>query len=163
MVRNGILRVFLFREMVRNSIRRVFLFREMVGNGILRFFYSAKQAEFRRNCRLFRLVPNSADFFFLGKWQPYTGPEKVTIYVCACLRPHSSCRWLCNDDARLASSVHRIYKCTYFPAIFNCLFSLHIKNKQHVGVANWAFILELGVVMNTKNRSFGYWRAFQIK
>jgi hypothetical protein len=39
-----------------------FLFREMVWKGIPRFFSSAKQAEFRWNCCLFRLV--------VRKWQP---------------------------------------------------------------------------------------------
>ncbi len=43
----------------RNS--KVFSLPKMVRNGILRFFSSAKQAEFRRNYRLFRLVPNSAE------------------------------------------------------------------------------------------------------
>jgi hypothetical protein len=75
LVWNGILRVFLFRENVRNGIPRVFLFRELVRNGIPRvfssenwfgmefrgFFSSAKQAKFRRNCCLFRLVPYSAE------------------------------------------------------------------------------------------------------
>jgi hypothetical protein len=39
----------------RNS--EVFSLPKMIQNGIPRFFSSAKQAEFRRNYRLFRLVP----------------------------------------------------------------------------------------------------------
>jgi hypothetical protein len=34
-------------------------------------FLSAKHAEFRRNSRLFRFVSYSAEYFFVGKWQPY--------------------------------------------------------------------------------------------
>jgi hypothetical protein len=45
-------------KMVWNGIPRVFLFREMVRNGIPKLFSYSKQAEFRRNCRLFRLVPS---------------------------------------------------------------------------------------------------------
>jgi hypothetical protein len=48
----------------------VFSLPKMIRNGIPRFFSSAKQAEFRRNCRLFRLVTYSAENFFDGKWQP---------------------------------------------------------------------------------------------
>jgi hypothetical protein len=44
-----------------------FLFRETDRNGIPRFFFSAKQAEFRRNCRLFHLFVYAAEFFFLRK------------------------------------------------------------------------------------------------
>jgi hypothetical protein len=43
----------------RNS--EVFSIPKIIRNGIPRFFSSAKQAEFRRNYRLFRLVPYSAE------------------------------------------------------------------------------------------------------
>jgi hypothetical protein len=43
----------------RNS--EFFSLPKMVRNGIPRFFSSAKQAEFRQNCRLFRLVQYSAE------------------------------------------------------------------------------------------------------
>ncbi len=46
-------------KMVWNGM--VFLLLEMVWNGIPRFFSSAKQTEFRRNSRLFRLVSYSAE------------------------------------------------------------------------------------------------------
>ncbi len=64
MVRNRFPRFYSF-QMVRNGIPRVFLFWEMVRNRIPRFFSLAKQAEFRRKCRLFRLVPYSVKIIFL--------------------------------------------------------------------------------------------------
>ncbi len=60
MVRNGIPR-FYHLKIVWSGVLMVFHFREMVRNGILRFFSSAKQAEFRRKSRLFRLVSYSAE------------------------------------------------------------------------------------------------------
>ncbi len=65
-------------KMVRNGMKRVFLFREMVRNGIPRFLSSAKQAEFRRKCRLFRLVPNSAEFCFSRKMAT---PTLVSVQI----------------------------------------------------------------------------------
>jgi hypothetical protein len=43
----------------RNS--EVFSLPKIIRNGIPRFFSSTKQAEFRWNCLLFRLVPYSAE------------------------------------------------------------------------------------------------------
>jgi hypothetical protein len=82
-VRKGIPR-FYNLKMVRNGIPRFFLFQEMVRNGIPRFFSSAKQAEYRRNSRLFRLVSYSTEYFFCRKMTTLAGHGS--------LRPDECCR-----------------------------------------------------------------------
>jgi hypothetical protein len=77
MVRNGIPRVFPFRDMVRNGIPRVFSSEKWFGMEFRGFSLprNRRNSDGTSVCSdLFRIPRN---FFFFGNWQPYSGSVNV--------------------------------------------------------------------------------------
>ncbi len=85
-VRKGIPRAFCSAEWFRTTFRdfasifvpwfripSIFLLYGTVRNGIPRVFCSAEQPEFRQNKPIVPSFPSSAEYFFVGNCQPYSG------------------------------------------------------------------------------------------